>query len=84
MENKGPFDPRTTMLSPPEQTLQDNLPHPASKPSMEFTMKGVNSNPTGRGIAPLSPPISPEFKTVNPEDTPSSLVRDPILFPQQD
>ncbi|KAH6724727.1 putative SWIRM domain-containing protein [Leptodontidium sp. MPI-SDFR-AT-0119] len=84
MENKGPFDARATMLSPPEQTPQDSFPHPTSGPSMEFTMKGVNSNPTGRGIAPLSPPISPESKTVNPEDTPSSLVRDPILFPQQD
>ncbi|KAL2076181.1 hypothetical protein VTL71DRAFT_1124 [Oculimacula yallundae] len=83
MENKGLFDPRTTMLSPPEQTPHDNFPRP-SPAQLEFNIKGVNSNENGRVIAPLSPPISPESKTVNPEDTPTNLSRDPILFPQQD
>ncbi|KAK0126986.1 hypothetical protein ONS96_006547 [Cadophora gregata f. sp. sojae] len=84
MENKGPFDARTTMLSPPEQTLQESFSSSSSGPSMDINMKTVNSDQTGRGVAPLSPPISPESKLVNPEDSPPRVVRDMILFPQPD
>ncbi|KAE8454405.1 hypothetical protein EG329_000027 [Mollisiaceae sp. DMI_Dod_QoI] len=84
MENKDVFDARTTMLSPPEQTLQDSFTRKASGSSMDFVMNGLHPIPVGRGQAPLSPPISPETKNVNPESPASINIRDPILFPHQD
>jgi len=48
---------------------------------MDFNMKGVVSNSTGRVVAPLSPPISPPSKNISPDDTPTTVLRDPILFP---
>ena len=48
---------------------------------MDFVLKPAHSISTGRGQAPLSPPISPESKNVSPDDTHTIVVRDPILFP---
>ncbi|CZT39976.1 related to Protein involved in sporulation and meiosis [Rhynchosporium secalis] len=84
MDSKVSFDAKNAMLSPPEQTPQDSFPRLSSGPSLDFSMKGVNASSNGRVNAPLSPPISPESKTVNPDDRPSNTSRDPILFPQQD
>ncbi|KUJ09807.1 uncharacterized protein LY89DRAFT_597630 [Mollisia scopiformis] len=84
MENKDVFDARTTMLSPPEPTLQDSFSRKPSGHSMDFVMTGLHPMPIVRGQAPLSPPISPETKLINPESPASINVRDPILFPHQD
>ncbi|KAF8862681.1 putative SWIRM domain-containing protein [Acephala macrosclerotiorum] len=84
MENKDVFDARTTMLSPPEQTLQDSFSRKASGSSMDFVMSSLHPMPVVRGQPPLSPPISPETKNLNPESPSSIALRDPILFPHQD
>jgi hypothetical protein len=86
MERQDKFDVRNTMLSPPEQTPQDSFSRSASGPSREFNkMKSIQLL-AGRGQAPLSPPISPESRNINPEDPLTIVVRerDPVLFPRED
>jgi hypothetical protein len=50
---------------------------------MDSKMKSTYSIPAGRFQPPLSPPISPASKNVTPDDPPTLIVRDPILFPHQ-
>jgi hypothetical protein len=82
MENKDVFDPRTTMLSPPEQTPHESFVYKNSGSAMAFD----NMRPMSilRGQALPSPPISPETELINPESPPCNNNRDPILFPHHD
>lgn len=84
MENKDVFDARHTMLSPPEQTPQESFSRKASAHQMDFVMSNLHPNTIARGQAPLSPPISPETKLINPGSPASINARDPILFPLPD
>jgi hypothetical protein len=84
MENKDVFDARITMLSPPEQTPQESFSRKASAHPMDFVMSNLHPNSLARGQAPLSPPISPETKLINPGSPSSINARDPILFPHPD
>lgn len=81
MERKNQFDIQNSLMSPPEPTPQDAFSRASPGASTDSKMKTAYSIPVGRFQPPLSPPISPASKNVTPEDAPSLVVRDPILFP---
>ena len=83
MERKTQFDIQNSLMSPPEPTPQDSFSRASPGASTDSKMKTAYSIPVGRFQPPLSPPISPASKNVNPDDAPSLVVRDPILFPSQ-
>ncbi|KAK2624081.1 hypothetical protein QTJ16_006715 [Diplocarpon rosae] len=81
MANQGPLDTPANMLSPPEQPPLDNFPQSPDQ-ATKLATDASHPTATGRRLAPLSPPISPETATIHPRDAPQPASRDPILFPQ--
>jgi hypothetical protein len=83
MERKDAFEVRNNMLSPPEPIPQDSFPRTFSTSSMDFKMTGPAMSIV-KAQQPMTPPISPASKNSLPEVSPSTEVRDPILYPNSD
>jgi hypothetical protein len=79
MERTNPMDIKNSLMSPPEPIPQDNF----SQSPANGKMKTLYPMPKGRFQPPLSPPVSPESKSL-PDDHNALVVRDPILFPNTD
>lgn len=78
MERKNQFDIQS-LMSPPEPLPHESFARASPAKSMDSQMKTLFPMPGGR--FPMSPPVSPATKTIVTEDSPSLVVRDPILYP---
>ncbi|KAH8589723.1 Homeodomain-like protein [Bisporella sp. PMI_857] len=74
MERKKPLDIKS-LMSPPEPTLHDTFGRTPSSETMS-----AKSMPLFPRVLPMSPPVSPAAKSIDPENAATNGVRDPILY----
>lgn len=70
----------TSLISPPEAPPYESFSRASPRPAMACSSK--QAYPMTLNSFP-SPPVSPEQKVGNPDDS-TIVVKDPILYPQQD
>lgn len=90
MDRKNQFDISTSLMSPPEATPlesfarstqsdpTDTSPTEKARESYKMVLAAFGGN------FPMSPPVSPDTKTISTDEAPALVDRDPVLYPNSE